>query len=100
MRFVVLENSGGGIFRFIKSTSGIPEEKLERYFCVNDLPQIADIAEAYGIDTMTVADMDQLRSGMQWLAERSDFPRLLVVSTPPKESAEVLTRYFNKRSTN
>ena len=100
MRIVVLENSGGGIFRFIKSTSGIPEEKLERYFCVNDLPQIADIAEAYGIDTMTVADMDQLRSGMQWLAERSDFPRLLVVSTPPKESAEVLTRYFNKRSTN
>lgn len=100
MRIVVLENSGGGIFRFIKSTSGIPEEKLERYFCVNDLPQIADIAEAYGIDTMTVADMDQLRSGMQWLAERSGFPRLLVVSTPPKESAEVLTRYFNKRSTN
>ena len=100
MRIVVLENSGGGIFRFIKSTSGIPEEKLERYFCVNDLPQIADIAEAYGIDTMNVADMDQLRSGMQWLAERSDFPRLLVVSTPPKESAEVLTRYFNKRSTN
>ena len=100
MRIVVLENSGGGIFRFIKSTSGIPEEKLERYFCVNDLPQIADIAEAYGIDTMTVTDMDQLRSGMQWLAERSDFPRLLVVSTPPKESAEVLTRYFNKRSTN
>ena len=100
MRIVVLENSGGGIFRFIKSTSGIPEEKLERYFCVNDLPQIADIAEAYGIDTMTVADMDQLRSGMQWLAERSDFPRMLVVSTPPKESAEVLTRYFNKRSTN
>ncbi|MDE6511225.1 MAG: 2-succinyl-5-enolpyruvyl-6-hydroxy-3-cyclohexene-1-carboxylic-acid synthase, partial [Muribaculaceae bacterium] len=47
MRMIVIDNGGGGIFRFVKSTSGIPEEILERYFCVSHLPPAADIALAY-----------------------------------------------------
>ena len=99
MRMIVLDNSGGGIFRFVKATSVIPEETLESYFCVRHLPQAAGIAEAYGIETMEAADMAGLKAGLKWLREESDFPRLLVVKTPPKESAEVLKGYFDKTKT-
>lgn len=100
MRMVVMDNSGGGIFRFIKSTSKIPEDTLERYFCVGNLPSAAEIAEAYGIETMEASDLPQLKTGLSWLGEDSDYPRLLVVKTPPKESAEVLTGYFSKINKN
>ncbi len=96
MRMIVINNSGGGIFRFIKSTSHIPEELREKYFCVQNLPEIADIAVAYGIDVMEAADMNQLEAGVEWLDEESDFPRLLLVTTPPAESAEILSGYFVK----
>lgn len=96
MRMIVMDNGGGGIFRFVKSTSGIPEEIRERYFCVSHLPGPSDIAAAYGIEATEAEDMAQLEEGLTWLKEVSDFPRLLVVKTPPQESAEVLTGYFRK----
>lgn len=98
MRMVVVDNSGGGIFRFIKSTSGIPEETREKYFCVENLPDIPSIASAYGMEVMEAEDMNELRQGVDWLSEESDFPRMLVVVTPPQESAEVLSGYFKKNS--
>lgn len=97
MRMIVIDNGGGGIFRFVKSTSGLPEDMLSRYFCVSQLPPVADIASAYGIDTMEADDMGELAEGLKWLEMDSDFPRILVVKTPPQESAEVLTGYFSKR---
>ncbi len=96
MRMIVINNSGGGIFRFIKSTSCIPEETREKYFCVRNLPDVSAIASAYGIETMEASDMDQLKEGVEWLSEDSDLPRMLIVVTPPKESAEILAGYFSK----
>lgn len=96
MRMVVINNSGGGIFRFIKSTSEIPYETRERYFCVDNLPDLQAIASGYGIESKEAYNMEQLIDGVDWLTEDSDFPRMLVVITPPKESAEILKAYFNK----
>lgn len=96
MKMIVFDNAGGGIFRFVKSTASLPEEMLNSYFCVNDLPDIAHIAEAYGIETMEVTDMVSLREGMEWLKESSDLPRLLLVITPPEVSAKILSAYFVK----
>ncbi|MDE7097313.1 MAG: hypothetical protein K2O47_07470, partial [Muribaculaceae bacterium] len=96
MRMIVVDNSGGGIFRFIKSTSRIPEKILSRYFCIEDLPDIADIAAAYSIDVMVVENMKSLEKGVEWLSEDSVFPRMLIVRTPPEESAGILSGYFSK----
>lgn len=98
MRMIVVDNSGGGIFRFIKATSKIPSEKLERYFCVSNLPPMEQIAEGYGIEVREAEDMMSLKAGIEWLEEESDFPRLLIIKTPPMKSAEVLTGYFNKNN--
>lgn len=96
MRMIVIDNSGGGIFRFIKSTSSIPKDTLNAYFCVEHLPNIGAIAKGYGIDVMFASDMPQLAEGVEWLEEDSEFARLLVVETPPEISAEVLKNYFIK----
>lgn len=96
MRIIVIDNSGGGIFRFIKSTSGIQENTLEKYFCVDNLPDVEAIAIAYGIETETAENMLQLEEGMRWLSLDADYPRLLLVKTPPEESAKVLKAYFKK----
>lgn len=98
MRMIVIDNSGGGIFRFIKSTSGIPSKILERYFCVKELPNVSDISSAYAIDTMEVSSMEQLKEGVEWLSEESEIPRMLVVKTPSEESAMILRDYFKKAS--
>lgn len=98
MRIIVIDNSGGGIFRFIKSTSKIPSEIREHYFCVQDLPDVTDIASAYAIEVKEADEMKNLAIGVEWLADDSDFPRLLVVRTPADESARVLFNYFIKKS--
>ncbi len=98
IRMVVIDNSGGGIFRFIRSTSEIQEQTRERYFCVENLPDISAIAAGYGIETKEAIDMDQLKNGIEWLNEDSDFPLMLVVVTPPKESAVILSDYFKKKN--
>lgn len=96
MRIIVIDNSGGGIFRFIKSTADLPSEILDRYFCVSNLPDVAATASAYGIETMEANDMDELKEAVGWLSELSDLPRLLVVKTPPLESGNILKKYFSK----
>lgn len=96
MRVIVIDNAGGGIFRFVKSTSVVPEEILDNYFCVKNLPDIEAIAEAYGIEVAKAKDIHQLMEGVDWMSQDSDFPRMLLVKTPPEESAEVLKGYFMK----
>ncbi|MDO4334787.1 MAG: 2-succinyl-5-enolpyruvyl-6-hydroxy-3-cyclohexene-1-carboxylic-acid synthase [Bacteroidales bacterium] len=98
MRIIVIDNSGGGIFRFIKSTSGLPAETLDRYLCVADMPDVAPVAEAYGIEVFEASCMAELADGAEWLQQESDLPRLLIVRTPPEESAEVLRNYFSRSS--
>lgn len=98
MRMIVFDNSGGGIFRFIKATSGIPSATLGKYFCVDDHPDIALVASSYGMETMDVSDEVALEDGMEWLSEESEAPRLLVVHTPPEESAEILRDYFKSKT--
>ena len=96
MRMIVVDNSGGGIFRFIKSTCGIPGEMREKYFCVENLPDIPSIASGYGIEVRESCNMEELKDGIMWLSEDSDLPRLLLIITPPEESSDTLSSYFVK----
>lgn len=96
MKMIVMDNYGGGIFRFINSTSKIPSEIREHYFCVEDLPDIEDIASAYAIDVMEANDIETLEDGIEWLSGESYLPKLLLVRTPAVESSQVLTNYFVK----
>lgn len=95
MRIIVIDNMGGGIFRFIKSTRALPTDLLDCYFCIDNLPDIESIAGAYGFDVMVATNLQELESAAKWLSDDSDFPRLLLIHTPPYVSAEVLKSYFD-----
>lgn len=96
MRIVVIDNSGGGIFRFVKATRDIRHDILSRYLCVDSLPDIAAIASAYGFLVKLAENLEELADGVEWLDLPSDFPRLLIVRTPPDTSAEVLSDFFTQ----
>lgn len=97
MKIIVINNMGGGIFRFIKSTGNLPKDVLDFYFCADKEPDIESIAGGYGFDVMAAGNMQELKDGVRWLSGDSDLPRLLVVNTPPGVSADVLKSYFDKK---
>lgn len=96
MRIIVIDNEGGGIFRFIPATSSLPEAFLESYLCVPANPDIKKIAEAYGMDSKVCDDIKSLRVGCKWLNMPSESPKMLIIHTPADVSAGVLKGYFNR----
>lgn len=96
MRIIVINNSGGGIFRFIPSTSELPEEKRERYFCAPPNMDIGKVAGAFGWE-YSLADSPETLAGTlpSFLSEEGG-RRILEVRTPAGESARLLRDFLGK----
>lgn len=101
MRIIVINNSGGGIFRFIRSTSKL--EQREKYFCADPHMPVREIAEAYGWRYFQAEDEDSLTTALpEFLSynhkKGSPYhipsPAILEVFAPPQTSAEILRRFF------
>ena len=94
-KVIVICNGGGGIFRFISSTSSLPE--LEECFAVGTRLPLRQIAEGYGFAYHEAHDLAGLQREFKDFVAVDDAPALLAVFTPAEESAEVLKRYFQQR---
>lgn len=94
-KMIVLCNGGGGIFRFIGSTSSLPQ--LDEYFVVSRPFPIRQVAEAYGYAYFEVDSLAGLADVFDVFLRQSHRPALLAVHTPPELSAEVLRCYFSCR---
>lgn len=95
-KMIVMCNGGGGIFRFISSTSNQPE--LEEYFVVKRHFPLRQMAEAYGFRYFEADSVESLRCNFQNFMEVSDRPSIMAVHTPAEESAEVLRGYFKRHA--
>ncbi|MDE6485573.1 MAG: 2-succinyl-5-enolpyruvyl-6-hydroxy-3-cyclohexene-1-carboxylic-acid synthase [Duncaniella sp.] len=95
LKMVVTLNSGGGIFRFIESTSRLPERELFFSSCMN-LP-LKELAEAYGIAYMHATNENELISAIPEFLSRNDAPVILAIETPAEESAVSLRSYFESK---
>ena len=91
LKIVVVDNGGGGIFRFIDSTSSLPE--LEKYFVVKRNLDVEKVAASFGIKTYRADNADSLFEELSNMMVE-DGPALLVVKTDGKRSAEILKNYF------
>lgn len=98
-KIIVLCNGGGAIFRFINSTSALPE--LDEYFaCGANLP-LDKLCEGYGIAYFEASEQKELEAAFQEFASEKSRPALLAIHTDGLLSAEVLKHYFNRnKSTN
>ncbi len=92
MKIIVMCNGGGGIFRFIGSTSSLPE--LDRFFAGPVNLPLRQIAEGYGFSYFEADNIESLESSFKMFAAETERPALLAVRTPAEISAKVLKGYF------
>jgi len=94
LRIIVVNNQGGGIFRFIDGAPLMPE--LENHFEARHDMKAEPVVRAFGLNCFAAATEGELREGLNWLYG-SDFsrPAVLEVRTPSDTNAEILKDYFN-----
>ncbi len=93
-KIIVMNNSGGGIFRFIGSTSKLPEEILDRYFCCPPEMDIQKVAQAFGLATLSASNEEELEYVLPlFFAARTS--TLLEIRTNGDLSAKILTSYLS-----
>lgn len=91
-KIIVMCNGGGGIFRFIDSTSKIPE--LEEYFAVGVKLPLRELAKGYGFEYFEADSTENLKKALHDFTACSKYAAILAVKTPAEESAKVLRQYF------
>lgn len=95
-RMIVLNNGGGGIFRFIKSTSSLDE--LERFFVGNVRLPLSALSEGFGFRYFEVTDEDSFNNCIaDFLDESATAPAIMNIITPGIISADILRSYFKIR---
>lgn len=93
-KMIVLNNGGGGIFRFVKSTADLPE--LEAYFVAEVKLPLKQIAEGYGFKYMCATMQSELQLALDFMRKENSSPVILEIRTPGEESAQVLKGYFSR----
>ena len=91
-KIIVINNGGGGIFRFIDGPSSTAY--LEEFFEARHNWKAEKITEAFNVRYFKVESEQQLESNfMAWISEE-EIPALLEIFTPAEKNGEVLLDYF------
>ena len=94
-KMAVLNNSGGGIFRFIPATRNLPQ--LERCFAGPVNLPLQQLCHAFHLNYFRADSPDALTAVLpQWLAA-NDAPAVLEIITDPQVSADTLRKFFNPK---
>lgn len=95
MRVAVINNSGGGIFRFISATASIP---CRDHFLTSPIGfSLQEYASACGWTYLRAESEESLIKALRQFADFDHGPCLLEVVTPPDSSAETLRNLLNIR---
>lgn len=94
-RMAVLNNDGGGIFRFVRSTASLPER--EEYFAARVNLPLRQLAEGFGFDYFEATSETELRQAVsEFFDTERQRPAILNIITPAEVSARRLNSYFNQ----
>ncbi|MCH5225918.1 MAG: 2-succinyl-5-enolpyruvyl-6-hydroxy-3-cyclohexene-1-carboxylic-acid synthase [Muribaculaceae bacterium] len=91
-KIIIIDNQGGGIFRFIPSTSNLTF--LEEYLCQPPLLPLQQLAEGYGYHYFECSSYDQLEKVFPRFLD-SSVKSLLRISVDGIASAATLRSYFS-----
>lgn len=92
LKIILINNGGGGIFRFIDGPDSIME--LEPYIETPHELDAGKMAAAFGIPYILCGDPDTLESSLHNLYRPSSTPVLLEIKTPRPVNGKVLRNYF------
>lgn len=91
LRIVIVNNSGGGIFRFIKTTREL--DIREKYFCNAPGLPLQGLADIYGWHYRSASGIAELQDAIAYLIAT---PRtILEIKVDAQTSAETLIKYMN-----
>lgn len=93
-KIVVIDNGGGGIFRFIKGPSDLPE--LEECFEVQRRQPIEGYARLHGFKYFHADNEASLRSILPAFFAEDKQPAILAITTPAETNAKVLRHYMRR----
>lgn len=91
-RIILINNSGGGIFRFIPgptTTNTLDFFETPHNFTAKQL------CEMYHFDYTTAKDTEDIQNKLTDFFENSNNPKLLEIFTPQDKNAVILKDYFN-----
>lgn len=92
LRIIVINNGGGGIFRFLEDAS--KQDELETFFeTTHSVQSYEHLAAHWGIKYSSVSNQKDLQTVLQDFY-KEDGARLLEIKTPQFKNAEVLRGYF------
>jgi 2-succinyl-5-enolpyruvyl-6-hydroxy-3-cyclohexene-1-carboxylate synthase len=94
LRIIIINNSGGGIFRFIPG----PDETgyLQEFFETKHNWNAEYIAKNFNVSYISARNLSELSSSLQRFYDPAYFdkPAILEVFTPNEKNAEILRSYF------
>ncbi|SDM25104.1 2-succinyl-5-enolpyruvyl-6-hydroxy-3-cyclohexene-1-carboxylic-acid synthase [Siphonobacter aquaeclarae] len=91
LRIVLLNNSGGSIFRMIDGPARQPE--LGQYFETRHHTSAERVCADAGIDYFPAGDEAALRKGLSELKKEGDKPKLLEISTDPERNQKYFAEF-------
>lgn len=91
LRIVVINNAGGGIFRFIGTTRNL--EQREEYFCSDPMLPLGKLAEAYGRPYRLVTNEREMREALEFIYGVPG--SVTEIRVDPQRSAEILIDRLN-----
>lgn len=92
LRVIVINNGGGGIFRFIPGPSKTDE--LEPFFEARGNHQCRGIAETFGLQYYAAGNSLELNQILDHFWNEKGGPAMLEIFTPGQENGEILRDYF------
>ena len=91
-RIIIINNSGGGIFRILPGDKNTKD--FETYFETSHNLTAEHLCKMYGFKYQTVFEENSLENKLDDFFTDSDSPKLLEVFTPRKINDELLLNYF------
>lgn len=95
LRIIVMNNSGGNIFRIIPGPSSL--EELEEYFETKQEQTVERIANAFSLPYYFCDDMPSLKKQLKDFYKPCGKAAILEIKTPGEISARVLKEYMNMK---
>ncbi|MBN2598595.1 MAG: 2-succinyl-5-enolpyruvyl-6-hydroxy-3-cyclohexene-1-carboxylic-acid synthase [Marinifilaceae bacterium] len=91
-KIILINNGGGGIFRFISGPSGVDE--LEEYFETVQDYKAGKLAETFGLDYFYADNEEEVNSILPNFYAVSNRAAILEIKTPRTVNDQVLINYF------
>ena len=92
-RIIVLNNSGGGIFRILPGPKNTP--KFNKYFETTHQLTAKALCEMFSFEYQAAKDENSLEKALKDFYEDSEMPKLLEIFTPRTTNDQILLDYFS-----